>query len=301
MIARWMRREGRVLPRETSAAALDVVIGVMAFLAALALGAALISERTAEGWRSGLAGRFTVQIVPSSERSSGADLRRETDAAVALLRATPGIMQVNPLSDSDERSLVAPWLGEGALASDLPLPSLIDATVQPGVTVDLAALSQRLKEAAPDAVLDDHSRWIARLKRLANAIVWSAYAVLALIGVATASAVMFAIRAGLAAHQDIVALLHQMGARAGFIARAFEWHYFLSALLASLAGAGLAAALFAAAGSLEQIGLEPVPFLPPLGLHASELVTLLVVPVCAALIALGTARLSVIAAIRRIY
>lgn len=301
MISHWMDREGPVLPRETSAAPLDVVIGVMAFLAALSLGASLVSERTAESWRSGVAGRFTVQIIPPLDGTHALDMQREVESVVALLRATPGIMEAEPLSDADERSLVAPWLGNGALAPDLPLPRLVDATLQPGVRVDLAGLTEKLKKIAPDSVVDDHTRWISRLKRLADAIVWSAYAVLGLIGIATASAVMFATRAGLAAHHEIVALLHQMGARTGFIARAFEWHYFISALVASLAGAGLAAAFFVAAGGLEQAGLEPVAFLPPLGMHPSELAWLAVVPACTALIALTTARLSVMAALRQIY
>ncbi len=43
-----MSRSGRMLPREKGAAPLDLVIGVMAFLAALALGASLL--RSARRW-----------------------------------------------------------------------------------------------------------------------------------------------------------------------------------------------------------------------------------------------------------
>jgi cell division transport system permease protein len=45
---------GRLLPREKGAAPLDVVIGVMAFLAALALGASLVADGADPGagaWR----------------------------------------------------------------------------------------------------------------------------------------------------------------------------------------------------------------------------------------------------------
>ena len=92
--------------------------------------------------------------------------------------------------------------------------------------------------------LDDHSHWIARLRDLADAVMWSAYAILALIAIATAAAVSFATRAGLEAHHEMVALLHQMGAQANFIARAFEWHYFRAAMGAALGGALLAAFYF---------------------------------------------------------
>ncbi len=171
----------------------------------------------------------------------------------------------------------------------------------PGADVDLAALSARLKKAAPDSLLDDHSRWLSRLKGLADAVTWSAYGILLLIAVATAAAVAFATRAGLEAHHEMVELLHQMGAHANFIARAFERHYFVSTLAASAVGAALAAALYLAAGGLEFAGIEAVPFLPPLALKLSEVPWLLAVPAVSGIIALATARLSVLAALRRIY
>ncbi|MEJ0027930.1 MAG: hypothetical protein WDN01_18040 [Rhizomicrobium sp.] len=295
------RSSRRMLPREKGAAPLDLVIGVMAFLAALALGASLVAERASLGWRAGLSDRLTVQILVPGAGDVNASLGRETDAALAVLRATPGIAHAAPLSDSEMQSLVEPWLGKGALVAELPLPKLIDATIVPGTVVDVPALAVRLKRAAPDAQLDDHGRWIARLKTLANTIVWSAYGILLLIAVATASIVAFATRAGLEAQHDMVQLLHQMGAHAGFIARAFERHYALAALGASAAGAVVAALLFLAAGGLEFAGVEPVPFLPPIALRLDEVARLAAVPVIATLIAWITARLSVLAAVREIY
>jgi cell division transport system permease protein len=294
-----LRGANSILPREKGAAPLDVVIAVMAFLAALALGASLIAERTAKGWRAGLSDRLTVQVIPPAQGAAGLD--RETDAALAVLRATPGIAHAAPLSQDQTLALVQPWIGSDALVAELPLPRLIDATVTPGAAVDTAELARALKKVAPDSLLDDHARWISRLKGLAEAITWSAYGILLLIAIATAAAVAFATRAGLQAHHEMVELLHQMGAQSGFIARAFERHYFTSTLGAALVGASLAAILFSAAGGLESAGIEAVPFLPPLGLKLSEIPWLLAVPAVSGIIALATARLSVHAALRRIY
>lgn len=296
-----MSRNIEIMPKQKGAAPLDVVIAVMAFLAALALGASLIADRTAEGWRSGLAGKLTVQILPPDNGPAGEGLKRETEAALAVLRATPGIAHAAPLSEEAQLKLVRPWVGENYNAEDLPLPQLIDADISPGSSVDMAALSEKLKQIAPDLVLDDHSHWIGRLRDLAGTIVWSAYVILLLIAIATAAAVSFATRAGLEAHHEMVALLHQMGAQSGFIARAFERYYFRSALMAAAAGAGLAMVLFLAAGGLEFTGVEAVPFLPPLALKPAELPWLLCVPAVAGLIGLVTARISVLAALARIY
>lgn len=290
-----------IMPHAKGTAPLDVVIMVMAFLAALALGASLIANRAAEAWSQGLLGKITVQVLPPTEGQPKEAMMREVDAALAVLRSTPGIVQASPLSEEEQVKLVKPWLGAESLVADLPLPQLIDADIAPGSTIDVPSLSQRLKAAAPHSVLDDHSRWIERLRDLARTLIWSAYGILLLIAVATAATVSFATRAGLDAHSDMVALLHQMGAQSGFIAHAFEWHYFRAALTAAGAGAAFAAVLFLAAGGLESAGIEPVPFLPPLSLKPVELLWLITVPAAAGLIALGTARLSVLAALRAIH
>ncbi len=295
-----MREINAVLPRDRGAP-LDFVIAVMAFLAALALGASLIADRATEGWSHGLAAKLTVQVVPPDTGNAKAVLDRETYAAVNLLRATPGIARAAPLSDAELDALVAPWIGSDGITSDIPLPRLIDASIVPGVGVDVPAIAARLKQVAPHAVLDDHSRWISRLGAIADTVRYSAYGILLLIAGATAAAVSFATRAGLDAHHEMVALLHQMGAQAGFIARTVEWHYFTSALVAALLGTVFAALLFLGAGGLERFGVDAVPFLPPLTLSWLEMPWLLTVPFATALIAWATARISVLSVVRAIY
>lgn len=300
-MSRTRASKGRIVPREAGAAPLDIVIGIMAFLAALALGASLLAERASLSWQAGLADRLTVQILPPERGSAAPMLDAETEAVLAILRRTDGIAYAAPVSREESLALVKPWLGADALVAELPLPRLIDAKIIPGMSVNVPQLARELKAAAPHSLLDDHSHWAGRLKGLADGVRYSAYAILLLIAVATTATVSFATRAGLEAHHDIVELLHQMGATAGFIARAFERHYFVSTVLASLVGAIVAAALFLAAGGLEFAGFEAVPFLPPLSLNANELVWLAAVPAVSGLIAWATARLSVLAALRRIY
>jgi cell division transport system permease protein len=294
-----MNPNTRIMPRDKGAVSLDVVIAVMAFLAALALGASLIANRAAATWRTGLAGRITVQVLPPD--NSHRSLNQEIEAALAVLRSTPGIAHAALISEQNTLTLIKPWLGSDTLVADLPIPRLLDAEITPGALLDIARLRNRLKAAAPDSLLDDHTRWLSRLRALADGITWSAYGVLLLIALATAATVSFATRAGLEAHREIVELLHQIGAHSGFIARAFEWHYFIAALIAAAIGAGLAALIYAAGTGAELVGFEAVPFLPPIGLHLSELAWLITVPVAAGWIALLTARLSVLGALSRIY
>ncbi|MGQ0742128.1 MAG: cell division protein FtsX [Alphaproteobacteria bacterium] len=291
------RTPERILPREAGAAPLDLVIGVMAFLAALALGGMLIANRTAESWQAGLLGRLTVQVLPQGDRASDEEVR----GALRVLRKTDGVMRARILSHEESLALVEPWIGRDAVVAALPFPALIDVRLSPGTALDVTDLEARLKAAAPNAVLDDHARWVARLKSTAGAVLWSALAILVLIAIATAATVAFATRAGLAAHSQIVQLLHLMGARDGFISRAFEGHYLVAALVTSACGMLAALALYVVAGSAEAAGLASVPFLPPLGLKLAELPWLALVPAAVSLIAWLTARLSVFSALRKIY
>jgi cell division transport system permease protein len=218
-----------------------------------------------------------------------------------VLNATPGIAHATLLSDAEINALVEPWIGKDGVVAGIPMPRLIDAAVTSGSDVNIAKLTADLGRAAPHAAVDDHRRWIARLRGLADAVRWSAYGILLLIAGATAAAVSFATRAGLDAHHEMVALLHQMGALPSFIARAVEWHYFVSALFAAALGTAFAALFFLGAGGLEIFGLEAVPFLPPLSLKWTEIPWLAAVPATTALIAWATARFSVLSVVRAIY
>src|SRR5476649_945420 len=283
-----------ILPRDKGAAPLDFVIAVMAFLAALALGASLVATRAAHGWQSGLSDRITVQVMLPEQGDVRSQLDAETEAALAVLNTTPGIAHAGLLSDAEINALVEPWIGKNGAVSGVPLPRLIDASITPGEELDVAALAAKLKQAAPHASVDDHRRWISRLRGLADAVRFSAYGILLLIAGATAAAVSFATRAGLDAHHEMVALLHQMGALPAFIARAVEWHYFVSALFAAALGTACAALFFLGAGGLEVFGVEAVPFLPPLSLKWTEIPWLCAVPITTSLIAWATARFSVL-------
>ena len=83
---------------------------------------------------------------------------------------------------------------------------------------------------------------------------YSAYGILLLIAGATAARCPSPPARAFRAHHEMVALLHQMGALPAFIARAVEWHYFISALLAALLGTVAAALFFLGAGGLEIFG-----------------------------------------------
>ncbi|RYE50641.1 MAG: ABC transporter permease, partial [Hyphomicrobiales bacterium] len=95
------------------------------------------------------------------------------------------------------------------------------------------------------AYLDDHRTWVDRLVSMARTTVFIGSGVLGLVFFAMVLTVIFATRGALAGNRHIVEVLHFVGAEASFVAQEFQKHFLVVSLKGSLAGAFLAALLFA--------------------------------------------------------
>ena len=264
------------------------IVALKVYLAALALAGALALNGAVAEWQGARAGTITVQVPPP-----GAD--DDTDhvgAAVAVLRATPGVATARALERAEIVALLEPWLGAGNVDVGLPLPWLIDVTLDGETPLDTAALDARLKAAAPGAEIDDHGEWLARVTSAARAVQLAALAVVLAIFAATIGTVVFTTRTSLALHHDTVEVLHLIGAQDGFIARAFARLALRLGLKGGLIGLALAALTLAAVGTFSS-GLE-APLLPRLSLTPAAYLALALLPVASALIAMATARVTVL-------
>ena len=258
------------------------IVAIMTFLAALALAAALSLAGAAGRWTAGLTGTMTVEIAAEAASDPRSPQQR-LDAVLAVLRDTPGIANATPLAHDDIVSMLEPWLGKAAGASDLPLPQLVDVTLAAGTTLDIPALANRLEAAAAGTTVDDHRRWLGGLLRLARLAVALALVIVVLVGCAASGTVVFATRAGLAAHHEAIELLHLMGAHDAHIARQFArlvlWRSAAGALGGLVAGLaafyGLAAA--AAANLLPGTATASAISGPWLGVGDFLLLALLVI------------------------
>lgn len=238
-------------------------VALLVFLATLAFAAGMFLSSAGDAWRQNLSGTLTVQI-PSSD--SG-DRKARMDAAVQLLSATPGVVAVRPIPDAEIAVLLEPWLGKQVLGLDLPMPDLIDVTVGPGAGLDLAALSTRLGQVAPGAVVDDHSVWLRRLTEFAAIAETVSFAVMVVILMSAVATVIFTTRTGLAIHSDVVEVLHLIGAQDSYVARQFQNHTLRLATAGAASGFAIAAGVIwvvltygdrLSGGLLPELSLEPV-------------------------------------------
>lgn len=283
------------LGRDGSGRFVPWVIGLMVFLAILAGVAAFALGDLARRWDTGLTGSMTVEVAPGTDGAPPP--AASVDKVLSVLRATPGIAHAEPLSSGEIDRLLGPWLGTGASAAGLPIPVLIDVRLATGAKVDAPTLAAALKAAAPGTSVDDHGTWLADLLALVRAAQAASLGTIILIAAAAVLTVVFAARAGLAVHRDIVALLHLIGAPDLFVARQFQRHVLGLALRGAVGGTVLAgltlAGLARAAASL------PAGLLPGGGITAPQWVAVALVPPVAVLLATVTARFTVLRALAR--
>jgi len=284
------------LEADASARFLPWALAAMVFLAVLALAGALALDRAVSHWREGVSTRLTVRIADQP----GQPMAQRVQAAVDLLRAMPGMGRVTPLDRGGVAALLRPWLGElGSehLSEALPLPGVIDVELLPGQALSVSALATRLQNAVPGAQLDDPKPWLDRLVNLARLLQGVGFGVVLVVGLAAMMLVVFATRASLAVRRDTIEVLHLIGAEDAYVARQFQRHVSRLAMLGGLGGWLLALVLLVLirllAGNVGQ------GMLPDMGLAWWHWPLLLGLPLLGWMLAVLTARLTVLGELRR--
>ncbi len=203
-----------LVPRSSIAGrSLAAVVAIMTFLASLTTGAVMLVVGAANNWQSEVGREVTIQVRPVPGRDIEADVRN----AVEIARAAPGIAEARAYTKEESARLVEPWLGAGIALDDLPIPRLIVVKLSSGARPDFSSLRQVLTARVPAASLDDHRRWIERMRTMGATAVAAGVAVFVLVLVVTVLSVTFATRGAMATNRPIVAVLHYVGATDGFI------------------------------------------------------------------------------------
>jgi cell division transport system permease protein len=284
--------KAKVIPEATAPhMTLMTAMAAMCYLAVLAIGALLMTSAAVNNWTSQVASEVTVQI----SAADGVDVDGDTARAARILRDTPGISGATVVPAAEARRLLEPWLGKSAILDDLPIPQLINVSIDKAIPPDLEGLHARLAAEVPSATLDTHRRWQAELISMAGTLTWLAIAVLSLIAGAAAVLVVYATRAAMEANREVLEVLYLAGACDSFISREVLWRFCLTGLKAGLIGALLGFITFVILGFGSGRLAGPVKdFLyDPLGASSTSYLAILAVPVVATVISLITARISI--------
>lgn len=286
--------EARLLPEGRMAGPMPWVIGIIMFLTVLAAAAGFALARSAKGLDEDLAGRVTIQILEANDEKR-ATQTRAIEKDLARLAAVESFRRV---PDAEVAKLLEPWFGDDALDSDLPVPTLVDATLdttQPGA---LATLRSAAIKISPSARVEAHAQWLGPLARLLGSLTFLSWMLVILMGAATLAIVVLAARSALNTHRATIEVMHLLGSTDAQIAQLFQRRIALDALFG--AGIGLVAALITMLllrGRLSAVGSE---LLGSVGIGWAGWLLILVLPVLSAGLATIAARATILSALRRI-
>ncbi len=290
----FARRSDLPLDKDALSRFLPWLIAFMVFLAILAMAGMLVLNATASRWDQGIRGTLTVQVMPAEDPAKDDE---RLQAVLSVLAQMPEIDRYETLTDDRLLKLLEPWLGPTAGSRDLPLPRLVDVELKTGADLNAEVLSRQLAARVPGTSVDDHRIWLKRLVRLIQTVEGLATLVLAFIALATVGTVVFTTRTGLDIHREAIEVLHLIGAQDSYVAGQFASRAFSLGLKGGVFGLLLAVPTLLGIGYLAQ--KMDSSLLPDITLGPVHWSVLAGLPLVASLIAMVTARMTVMKTLSR--
>lgn len=291
----WRRGAAPIIPATRIGGPMPWIMAIMVALVMIGAGGALVMQEITHAATQGVASTATVQIVEANPAARAA----QAQTAAALLRSDEAVADVRVVPRAEMEALLEPWLGQGVLDGNLvPVPALLDVRLNgPADAATLQRLSGRIAESAPAARIDAQSAWLAPLYDAIQSVRYLAVTMALLLAAIGITAVWLAARNALASNAKTVEVVHLLGGDDQQIADVFQRAVLPDALAGSVIGAGLGAGALWLLG--RQFAALDAGLVAGGGLAAGDWLLLLIVPILAVASALFTARLTVLAALRK--
>ena len=288
------QRSDLPLDKDALSQFLPWLIAFMVYLAVIAMMGMILLASTAARWDKGVSGTLTVQISPAETQDKDSERLQKV---LFILGKVPEVKKFETFDDDKMIALLKPWLGSAIVSGDLPLPRLIDVELKSGSKLDLEKLSKLFNNSLTGITIDDHSVWLERMVKLTRGFEGLAAIVLIFIGLATIGTVIFTTRTGLAIHRNAIEVLHFIGAQDSYIASQFANRALILGLKGGVIGLFLAIpTLWVISTLAQQIDSS---LLPEINLSLIHYTIGLILPLLISLIAMVTARLTVIKTLSR--
>lgn len=285
----------QLLPQARLAGPMPWVIAIMVTLMTVAACGGLALSNIARGTQAELAGGLTVQIVEAAPQAR----EEQAEAALATLVGWPGVADVRRVPEEELDALIVPWLGESAGDADaVPVPALIDVRLAGTLTPErIAQLRAALAARAPAARIDVQANWLRPVFSAIRSLQWLALALIGLLGLATVAAVWLASRTALGTNRETIEVVHHLGGTDSQIARIFQQSVGFDAALGGITGLALGVvAVFIIAGRFAALESGMVA---GGGLGWTDWLLIGLIPVSGVVLAMLTARYTVLSALRR--
>lgn len=300
-ITEGRRRYDLPLSKSAGTGFLILLIALMTFLAVMTLSASFALGDMARRWSSGLENRLTIEIpaeISNGDLRTPSDINYLSNKVAESLESDPNIKNFNIMDPAEIKGLISPWLGEGLILNDIPLPGLIAVEMRIGNEDNVRKLNEKIVKINKDIKLDTHESWLNDILRLTRSLKFSSALVTLIIALTAISAIAGAVRSRMAEHKADVELLHLMGASDIYITRQFQRHAFILALQGALTGTAIGGLVLLLIG-FSTGGGEP-GLIPDFHLKFMQIVALLLLPGAACLIASVAARFTVLRVLSQI-
>ncbi len=284
----WIRAapaERRLLPGGRMQGPTPYVIAIMMFGMVVIAAAGLTLANAAGLVSRGVESRYSVQI---------ADGAAKAPLAIRALRSAPGVTAVRPVSQDEMRRTLERWLGPAGAQADLPLPALIDVDLKPGASA--AAVKIRIEQAVPGARFVAHRTMLEPMLRALHSLTWLAFALVALIAMATAAAVVLAARGALDTNRPTIEVMHGVGATDDQVGRLFQRRIAVDSMTGGMAGAAAAGLVLLLVAGGRGIWFDDFTGGARLGMD--DLLFLAALPLLGTVLATVVARAAVLRALR---
>ncbi|WP_067737719.1 cell division protein FtsX [Novosphingobium naphthalenivorans] len=290
-------RGAELIPQARMSGPMPWVIAIMVAMTVIALAAGLALGNAVSSAKAEIEGGVTIQILEPRADIRTAQARR----AVDTIKTMPGIAGLRLVPQAELDALIEPWLGTGigtATGSAIPVPALIDVRLKgPATPKALSAIEKALKPVAPSARVDAQSNWLKPVFDAMVSLQLLAIALVALLALALTAAVLLAARTALGTNRDTIEIVHLLGGTDSQVARVFQRSTGYDAAGGGAVGLALALVVILSLGR-RFAGLG-AGLVDNGALIWSDWLLLAVVPVLATLLAMITARLTVLHALRK--
>lgn len=286
----------RLLPEAQLSGPMPWVIAIMIALTVVAAASGLALRNAAQTASADLEGGVTVQIVTAAP----SERLKQAAAVVAVLAKAPEVADVRQVAQEELNTLVEPWLGTrpGDDVEALPIPALIDVRLKGPATPDRVAHLRALAvPVASSARVDAQAGWLAPVFAAIGTLQWLAGGLIALLALATIAAVLLASRNALGNHRETIEIVHMLGGTDKQIARVFQRSMAFDAAAGGLVGL-LAGVVTIVALSRQFAGLGS-GMVAGAVLHWQDWIVIAAIPLAGVALAVLTARITVLAALRR--
>jgi cell division transport system permease protein len=289
--------EPELVPQSRLSGPMPWVIAIMVAMTVIAMAAGLALRNTVVSAKAGLEGGLTVQIV----EPRAAERRSQSQAAMQQLAGLPGVVSVRLVPEEELDRLIEPWLGseQGTdKARSIPIPALIDVQLA-GRADDreVGKLRAALAPVAPAARVDAQSGWLEPVYGAIASLQWLAIALVVLLAMALAAAVLMAARTALGTNRETIEIVHLLGGTDAQIARVFQRSIGIDAAGGGIVGFALALVVILLLG--QRFAGLGAGLVQQGSLGLSDWVLLALVPLAAILLAMLTARVTVMRALRK--